>query len=316
VSDLISAPFAFLPAGAAEVVPAAVVSVLEGPAYGPDGGLYFSDIPANRLMRRLPGGQVEIFRENSGRANGNAFDLEGCLLTCEGAEYGPGGRRRVVRTDLETGEITVLADRFEGRRYNSPNDLCVSSSGQIFFTDPCYGDRSALELGVEGVYLIDPDGAVARILGQPELERPNGVAISPDDRTLYVVDSNQELGGRRCLWAFDLDACGNPTDQRLVYDFSPGRGADGLEVDSAGFLFVCAGIMRPRTAAETADNPPGVYVFTAAHEPAGMIPVPEDLITNCCFAGPDLRTLYITAGRTLYETTVAVAGYHAFPCAT
>jgi gluconolactonase len=289
--------------------------VLEGPAYGPDGAIYFSDIPANRLMRYVPGGAAEVYREDSGRANGNAFDLDGNLLTCEGAEYGPGGRRRVVRTDLRTGVSDVLTDRFDGRRYNSPNDLCVDSTGRIYFTDPCYGDRSALELSVEGVYRLEPDGRVALILGQPEIQRPNGVAVSPDDRVLYVVDSNHDPGGRRAVWAFDLDPSGTPTRQRLVWDFSPGRGGDGIEVGSDGSLFVCAGILHPRTGGETADYQPGVYIFTSAYQPAGMLAVPVDLITNCCFGGPGLRTLYVTAGRTLFAAPVPVAGYHAFPSA-
>ncbi len=307
--------FACAPAGFTALEPAAIVSVLEGPAFGPDGAIYFSDIPANRVMRYVPGGGLTVFREDSGRANGNAFALDGHLLTCEGAEYGTGGRRRVVRTNLRTGRTTVLSDRFEGRRYNSPNDICVDSVGRIYFTDPCYGDRSALELDVEGVYRLDPDGHVTRILGQPELERPNGVAVAPGDGVLFVVDSNHAPGGRRAVWAFDLDASGTPRDQRLVWDFSPGRGGDGIEVDSEGSLYVCAGILHPRSAGETGDYPPGVYRFTSRFEPAGMLPVAQDLITNCCFAGSDLRTLYVTAGRTLLAASVPVAGYHAFPCA-
>jgi gluconolactonase len=266
-------------------------------------------------MRHRPGGAYEIYRENAGRPNGNVFDLSGQLLTCEGAEYGSGGGRRIVRTNLDTGERSVITDRFEGRRYNSPNDICVDSRGRIFFTDPRYGDRHDLELGEEAVYRIDPDGSVSRILGQPEIQRPNGVAVSVDGRTLYVVDSNHDPGGHRRVWAFRLDDAGDPRDPEVVYDFSPGRGGDGIEVDSDGALFVCAGIRRPRVRGETSRYAPGVYVFGPDLGPLGMVPVPDDLITNCCFGDDDLRTLYITAGRTLFRARVGTPGYHAFPCA-
>jgi gluconolactonase len=299
--------------GTTPVAPAALVSLLEGPAFGPDGWLYFSDIPANRLMRHRPGRAYEIYRENAGRPNGNVFDLSGDLLTCEGAEYGSGGGRRIVRTNLDTGERSVITDRFEGKRYNSPNDICVDSRGRIFFTDPRYGERDNLELDEEAVYRIDPGGSVSRILGQPEIQRPNGVAVSLDDRTLYVVDSNHDPGGHRCVWAFGLDDAGEPHDPEVVHDFSPGRGGDGIEVDSEGSLFVCAGIRQPRTHAETTLYAPGVYVFGRDRRPLGMVPVPDDLITNCCFGDDDLRTLYITAGRTVFRARVRAPGYHAFP---
>ena len=160
-------------------------------------------------MKLAADGSQSVFRADSGRTNGNTFDQLGRLLSCEGAEMGPGGRRRVVRTDLKTGEVTVLTERYEGVRYNSPNDVVVDGRGLIYFTDPCYGDRSLMEMEIEGVYRIDPDGAVTRILKQPDIERPNGIAISPDDRTLYLVDSNPNAGGNRKIWAFDLSENGS-----------------------------------------------------------------------------------------------------------
>src|SRR5438034_5599453 len=106
---------------------------------------------------------------------------------------------------MKTGEITVLTDKYDGKRYNSPNDCCVDGKGRIWFTDPRYGaDRSDLEMTVEAVYRIDPDGKVARVLGQPEVERPNGIAITPDNKTLYVIDSHPRPGGNRKIWAFDV----------------------------------------------------------------------------------------------------------------
>ena len=263
-----SDPRLSLPAGMVEaetkVRPAAVIAFTEGPAADADGTVYFSDIINSRIMKLAPDGQLSVFRADSGRANGNLFDHQGRLLTCEGAEMGPGGRRRVVRTDLRTGEVTVLAERFEGKRFNSPNDLAVDSRGRIYFTDPRYGDRSDLELDVEAVYRIDPDGSVTRLLAQPEIQRPNGIAITADDKHLYLVDSNSEAGGNRKIWAFDLRDDGSLAKQRVVYDFAPGRGADGMRVDVEGNLWIAAGINNPRRAGETGDYPAGVYVVTPA----------------------------------------------------
>ena len=292
---------------------AAMVAFLEGPAADAEGTVYFSDIQNNRILRLTSDGTLDVFRADSGRANGNVFDQQGRLITCEGAEFGPGGRRRMTRTDLATGEVTVLTDRYEGKRYNSPNDVVLDSRGRIYFTDPCYGDRSNLELDVDGVYRIDLDGTVTRVLGQPEIQRPNGLAVSPDDKTLYIIDSHPDPGGNRKVWAFDLDADGQVSGQRVVHDFAPGRGGDGMEVDREGTLYVCGGIAWPRGPGETDQNPPGVYVITPAGQLLGRIPIPEDVITNCCFGGPDLRTLYVAAGKTLYSMRVTKTGYHVYP---
>ena len=189
---------------------AARTCLLEGPAFDSDGSLYFSDIIGNRMYRMAPGGSLSVFREDSGRTNGNTFDAHGLLISCEGAEFGPAGRRRVVRTDLKTGNIEVLTDRFDGKRYNSPNDVVVDRKGRIWFTDPFYSeDRSALELPDEAVYRIDPDGTVVRVLTQPQIERPNGLAVTPDDRTLFIIDSHTRPGGNRKVWAFDIAGDGS-----------------------------------------------------------------------------------------------------------
>ena len=302
-----------LPAGT-PVEPATFVSFLEGPATDAHGTVYFSDIRGNRIMTLTTDGVLGVFREDAGRANGNVFDSQGRLVTCEGAEHGRGGRRRVTRTDIATGEVEVLAERYEGRRLNSPNDVTVDTQGRLFFTDPRYdADRSDMELDVEGVYRIDPDGTVTRIIGQPDVEKPNGLAITPDDSVLYVIDSNNAMGGSRTVWAFGLDADGNAVDRWPVYDFAPGRGGDGMEIDVAGNLYVCGGILTPRSPAETTHNPPGVYVITPSGELIGRIPIPQDVITNCCFGGSDKRTLFVTAGHMLYRTRVNVPGYHVYP---
>jgi gluconolactonase len=297
----------------AGVAPATAIAFTEGPAVDADGSLYFSDIENNRILKLAPDGQRSVFREPSYRTNGQTFDHQGRLLHCEGAEFGPGGGRRVTRTDLATGQYTVLTDHYDGARYNSPNDLCVDGLGRIYFTDPCYGDRSQMEMTIEGVYRIDLDGRVVRILEQPAVERPNGLAVTQDSRRLYVVDSCPLPGGNRKIWSFDLDAQGHPHSQRLVCDFAPGRGGDGMRLDLEGNLYVAAGVLRPLHSGETADVPPGVYVMTPDGELIGRIPIEEDVLTNLAFGGADGRTLYITAGKTVFTTRTAVAGQVAWP---
>jgi gluconolactonase len=250
-------------------------ALLEGPAFDAEGGLYFSDIIGNRIHRLAPDGVLSVFREDSGRTNGNTFDAKGRLVSCEGAEFGPHGRRRLVRTDLKSGQIEVLTDRFEGKRYNSPNDVVVDIHDRIWFTDPFYGDdRSALELTEEAVYRLDPDGAVERVATQPAIERPNGLVIAPDARTLYLVDSNSRPGGNRKIWAFDVDDRGHLSRQRLVFDFGRGRGGDGMRLDEQGHLWIAAGINFPRHSGETGDVPAGVYVISPGGELVGRIPIP------------------------------------------
>lgn len=294
--------------------PAAVVCFLEGPAVDASGNVFFSDIAGNRILKMDPNGSVTTFRADSGRTNGNCFDAQGRLISCEGGEQGK-GRRRMVRTDMKTGEITVLTDKYDGKRYNSPNDCCVDARGRIWFTDPRYGpDRSDLEMDVEAVYCIDELGKIARKLTQKEIDRPNGIAVSPDNKTLYVIDSHPRVGGNRKIWAFDLTTDGSLSKQRLVYDFGKGRGGDGMRVDMEGNLWVAAGINHPRgNSGESLDVPAGVYVISPSGTLLGRIPIPEDLITNLAFGGPERKTLYVTAGKTVYRFPVKVSGYTVHP---
>lgn len=306
-----------LPAG---LVPAdgkaravANVCFLEGPAWHSSGDLYFSDISGNRILKLSPAGDVSVFRVDSGRTNGNTFDGQGRLISCEGAEFGPGGRRRIVRTDVHSGQVEVLTDRYEGNRYNAPNDVCVDTRGRIWFTDPYYWtDPDSLEMGCEAVYMID-DGQVRRVLSQPEIGRPNGLAITPDDKTLYVVDSHNVAGGNRKIWAFDVAGDGALSGQRLVYDFGRGRGGDGMRLDRQGNLWVAAGLLKVRNPHETLDVVTGIHVISPAGNLLGRIPIPEDTLTNLTFGGPDFKTLYVTAGKTVFRIEVSVSGYTLWP---
>lgn len=285
------------------------VAFVEGPAWHPDGNVYFTDVENNRIMRRDPSGKIQVFRTPSGKANGLAFDKEGRLHACEG--HREGGNRRVTRTEPD-GTITVLTDRFEGKRYNSPNDLTIDSKGRIFFTDPRYGGygepyevEQIDDAGkpIEGVYRIDPDGEVTRVIGH-EVQRPNGIAVSADGKYLIVADNHNgpEAGGQRMLWRFDLEEDGSVDSgsRKLLFDWGGGRGPDGICIGPDGNIYAAAGFNFP-SALETNEFKAGIYVITVEGEKVGFIPVPEDMITNCTFGGKVGKTLFITAGHILWS---------------
>ena len=291
----------------------AFLAFTEGPLYSGDGSIYFSDIANNRIMRLYPssgtGGKLEVFRYPSGRANGLAFDLEGRLLACEGPDEG--GNRRVTRTEKD-GRITVLADRYQGKRLNSPNDIDIDAQGRIYFTDPRYSDRSDMELKEECVYRIDPDGTLTRIVD--DVERPNGLAVSADQKTLYVVDDNNTtVGGSRKVYAYELHPDGSTGGRRVVTDFGTGRAGDGMTLDIHGNLYVAAGLNTPLPPSEDDSVKAGVYVFTPQGKQLDFIAVPQDFVTNVAFGDPDLKTLYITAGPALFRIRLNVQGYVLWP---
>ena len=297
----------------AELEPITAVAYTEGPVVHESGSVYFSDIVNDRIMVLEPGRPVAVFRQPCGRTNGQVFDRLGVLYHCEGAEMGPNGNRRITRTDLATGTYEVVTETYDGQRYNSPNDISADGLGRLYFTDPRYStERSDLEMDVEAVYRIDPSGAVRRILQQPDIERPNGIAVTVDGSTLFVVDSHPRVGGNRVIWRFCLDPSGEPRDQQLHFDFGDGRGGDGMELDVAGRLYVAAGINRPRGPHESARNPAGVYVISPTGDLERRLDVSEDRVTNVAFGGPDGRTLYVTAGKTLLSATVPDPGQLAY----
>jgi gluconolactonase len=284
----------------------------EGPAWHPKLGLLTSG--DGHIMRRDRDGKMSIYRQNAG-SNGLLFDRQGRLVICEPAQ------RRVTRLEAD-GTLKVLAERYEGKRFNQPNDLAIDSTGRIYFSDPCYGDRSQMELAdaagrkIEGVYRIDPDGHVARITTH-EVDRPNGLVITPDDKFLFVADNNNNnVGGARKLWRFELKRDGTVdfASQKLIHDWKTTRGPDGMKLDAQGRLFVAAGINRPNLPFETAPQPTaGIYVFTLDGEQLEFIPIPRDETTNCAFGGDDLKTLFVTAGGSLWSIPVAIAGRPVWP---
>ncbi len=295
------------PAGGRTLEVATTIAFTEGPTVHADGSVYFTDIANNRILRMAPDGALSTFRRPGNRANGLIFDAEWRLLACEGGD-GSTAEARITRTDVETGEVEVVVDRYEGKLFHRPNDLTIDGSGRIYFTDrpePEHGDEYT---GVNGVYRIDPDGSIARILTEPEVVRPNGIVVSPDDTTLYVIETQQREGGARLIRAFDLAEDGTASNSRVFHDFYPGRSGDGMTIDSEGNLYVAAGLNRLRGTSETLATRAGVHVFAPNGELLELIPVPEDSITNVAFGGPDLRTLYITAGKTLFRVRTDIAG--------
>jgi len=280
----------------------------EGPVYR-DGYVYFTDTSNSRILRVRVDRQailplpLEIFREPTGRANGLEFDAKGRLLACEGS--GSGGSRRVTRTEAN-GTLTVLAEKYEGKRLNSPNDLTVDAKGRIYFTDPRYGNRDGLELDKESVYRIDPSGELVRVIA--DVERPNGIAVSPDQKTLYVVDNNPSRGGARKIYAYVLRADGSVGARRVLHDFGTGRGGDGMCLDREGNAYVTAGLNAGFSPEQDSSVKAGVYIVSPQGKAIGFIRVPEDSVTNCTFGGPELKTLYITAGTALWRIDLNTRG--------
>lgn len=257
----------------------------EGPVWHPDGYLLFSDIPANQIIKWTPGGKVDVFREPSGNSNGLTFDRQGRLVACEH------GNRRVSRTEKD-GAIVTLADRFEGKRLNSPNDLCVRSDGTIYFTDPDYGTpEGQKDLDFQGVYRISPDGNLL-LEARVRFRKPNGLALSPDERVLYVNDTE----GRN-VRAFDVKPDGSLVNDRILIQGPPLSGTDGMKVDVKGNLYVTAG---------------GVWVIDPAGKHLGTIEVPERP-ANCAFGDADNKTLYITARTGLYRVRLKIQGVRVIP---
>jgi gluconolactonase len=284
----------------------------EGPAWDPKLGVLSSGNGHIYQLDRK--GKSRIYRKDAG-TNGLLFDAKGHLLACEPV------RRRVTRTDPD-GTVVVLTDRYQGKRYNQPNDITVDSKGRIYFSDPCYGDRSGMEIKdnkgrtIEGVYRIDPDEKVTRIIGR-ELDRPNGVLVSADDRYLFVADNNNDTkGGARKLWRFSLKKDGTVdfATKKMLYDWETGRGPDGIKQDQKGRLYVAAGLNKPNPPFEPAkDKKGGIYVFTPEGKLLTFLPVPRDEVTNCAFGGDDLKTLYITGGGILFSIRTATPGRVLWP---
>lgn len=272
----------------------------EGPCCDRAGNVYFTNAAASKILK-WDGSGLSVFRADNNAANGLLFDRQGRLVACEGASG------RVTRTDMKTGQISVLVDQYNGQPLGAPNDLCFDRAGRIFFTSRMAETDTGAK-NVNSVYRIDPDGRVARVLAAPDIHMPNGIVTSPDDRTLYLIESAPQANRNRCILAFDLSADGTPSNARRLIDFYPGRSGDGMAIDAEGNLYVAAGLHHTRKTSETLDTRPGIHVISPQGNLLAYVETPEDTITNCRFGGPDLKTLYITCGTRLMSLTTTLPG--------
>ncbi len=250
--------------------------------------LLFSDIPGDHIRRWHQADGVQTFRQPSNMSNGLAWDRQGRLLACEHATS------RVTRTESD-GSITVLASHYDGKTLNSPNDIVTKSDGAIYFTDPTYGRMKyfgrerACELTFQGVYRIDAEGKVTLLAD--DFAQPNGLCFSLDERRLFVNDTS-----RQHIRVFEVRADGTLADGRVWANTTgTGPGApDGMKIDSAGNLYCC--------------GPGGIHVFAPDATALGVIQAPQPA-ANFCFGGDDRRSLFITAGTSLYRTRVKIPGH-------
>jgi gluconolactonase len=250
----------------------------EGPAADAEGNVYFTDVRANKILKLDTRGVLSTFLEESQGANGLGFDARGRLVVAQGLAA------RIIAIDVATKQITVLADKCDGQPFTRPNDLVVDRQGGVYFTDP----------DPKSVYYVAADGRVTRIID--DLPRPNGVLLSPDEATLYVVPS-----GSPDVLAYPVEAPGRIGSRRVFVRLEqagtgPSRGGDGLAVDSQGNLYLAAPAVK------------AIQVVSPAGKTLGLISVPENP-SNCDFGGKDLRTLYITAQKSLYAVPTEVKGH-------
>ncbi len=293
----------FLGALSIEVTLPGTKNFTEGPAVDADGNVFFTN--TGEVLKWEPtANKLSTFRKPANGANGQAFDRQGRLLACEA---GDGANGRVTRTDMKSGAQTVLCDTFNGFPLGAPNDLCVDGSGRIYFTSRLSNTNPATG-NVNAVYRIDPNGKVARILAAPEIDMPNGLAVSPDSRTFYLIESDGRVNRARNIRAYDLKPDGSVTNHRVLHTFYPGRGGDGMRLDAAGNLYIAAGLHKTRGTSETLDTRPGIHVLTPQGKLVAFVETPEDTITNCAFGGADFRTLYVTCGRFLLSLPTQLAG--------
>jgi len=260
----------------------------EGPVWSPEGFLLFTDIPANKIYKWSPDGQIETYMVPTGNANGLMFDKKGDLILCQHS-------KRQIARDNNVGGFETICDNFERKRFNSPNDLAIRSDGIIYFTDPPYGlkqgvDDPAKELPYQGVFMYK-DGE-AQLLDNT-LSMPNGIALSPDEKFLYVADHNRETKEKQ-WFRYKVNKDGTVKDRKVFADASESTekgGPDGMAVDADGNLYFT--------------GPGGVLVYDSSGIYLGLIRFPE-IPANCCFGGPSGQTLFATARTSVYKIKLNV----------
>jgi gluconolactonase len=279
----------------------------EGPAYGSDGNIYFSDLTftsetnmqAGIIWKYNPQSrQTSVYRSPSGMANGIMFDNSGNMVICEGADF---GGRKIISTDISSGKSKILTALYDGVPFNSPNDLVIDSKGRIYFTDPRYSGYEKIEQPCFGVYRLDPSGVVNLIVR--DIPMPNGIALSPNEDKLYVGcnfegDSENGLLPKTDIFIYDLDKNGDVSNGKLFIDYSDEYGPDGMTVDKNGNLYVA---LRD-------ESDPGIYIYNPTAELIDKISLSE-VPSNVTFGkNEDKNCLFITAGGSLYKIKVLSEG--------
>jgi gluconolactonase len=274
----------------------------EGPAVDRQGNVYFTNIPVSKILKwDALKDSLSVFRTGSNSANGLRFTMNGELLVCEGQ---PG---RLTRTNMKTGEVTVVASQFQGKALQSLNDLDFDSSGRIYFSSRT-SDPDLQKENMRSVYRVDPDGKMHQLLTEPQVQMPNGIVLSPDEKIFYLIEAHAEENHNRSILAFDLQEDGSISNRRILYNFYPGRSGDGMSIDMEGNLYVAAGLHQRRGSSETLDTRPGIHVISPEGKLLAFRETPEDTITNCTLGGEDLKTLFVTCGSYLLSIRTKIAG--------
>ena len=295
----------------------------EGPAAAPDGSIYFSDIrlgkDKSKILRFNPKTKkTTVFVDDSHHANGLMFDARGYLVACEGSD---GGGRCVSRYDVKSGKRVVLAARFKGKHFNAPNDLCIDLKGRIYFTDPRYLGDEPRELEHRAVYRVGQDGGTIIEITH-DVEKPNGIALSPDQKTLYVADHNNGSDkidptaappkqGAMKLYAFPLGADGKVAGPRqTLIDYGSEAGIDGMTTDVKGNLYLAVrSLKRPGISVTDPRGKEIAFIPTGPAQPGSR--TPSGLPSNCDFGvGDESKVLYVTVDVSLYRIPLKVDGYH------
>ena len=275
---------AIFPVGEVEEVKAGFIFT-EGPAWSPHGSLFFTDIPNAKIHQLFEHRHtVGTFTSDSGHANGVLVDASGRMLVCQ-------MDGRVVEYDTKTAQYKILADNYEGKRFNAPNDLIVDKSGGIYFTDPLFRAPQPLPQGIQAVYYIHPDGTVNRLTDN--LPAPNGIGLSPDGKRLYVVPSRQAE-----MLVYDVEEPGKVVNGRTFCRLKqpPGKdntGGDGMVIDVKGNLYITTNL--------------GVEIFSPAGKHVGLVTFPQQP-ANVTFGGAERKTMYVTARTGLYRVEMPIAG--------
>ncbi len=274
----------------------------EGPAVDANGIVYFTNIPVNKILKWDPiTKDLSVFSDDSNGTNGLRFTLDGDLLMCEGTTG------KVTSMDLETKAQTTVAEYFNGKGLQSPNDLDYDSSGRVYFSSRANNPDLDKENG-KGLYRVDTDGSVHQLLLEPMVHMPNGVVISPDEKKLYLIEAHPDEHHARQILSFDLLTDGSITNRDTLYNFYPGRSGDGMCIDAEGNIYVAAGLHETRGTSETLDTKQGIHVISPEGKLLAYVKTPEETITNCTFGGKDLKTLYITCGTYLLSIRTKIPG--------